>query len=233
MAFLACRWLASRLHVSAILTLQSNAFTVMRYPSCCAQRFCLRAEGAILQHLLSAVSGRGDGHSALSRDLVALWADEYAPALALLKRVFPPGLIRYLNQRKQQPAAVTAAPAAVATAAAAPPAHGTAVQQPAADGAAGRAVAAVQQQQQQQQQQQPTQQPQAGEGQQGAASALASTQQLVAAASAAPGSSADPLQQLTQNGTQQQQQARADASPLEPRYMSPPPNRPGKWCAGG
>ena len=217
---------------SAIMTLQSNAFTAMRYPSCCAQRFSLRAEGAILQHLLSALSGQGDGHSALSRDLVALWADEYAPALALLKRVFPPGLIRYLNQRKQQSAAVTASPAAVATAAAAPPAHGTAAQQPAADGAAGRAVAAAQQQQQQ-----PAQHPQAGEGQQGAASALAATQQLVAAASAAPGPSADPLQQLTQNGAQQQQQqqqqARVDASPLEPRYMSPPPNRPGKWCAGG
>lgn len=33
----------------------------------------------------------------LSQDLVALWADEYGPALALLRRILPGGLIRYLN----------------------------------------------------------------------------------------------------------------------------------------
>ena len=68
----------------------------------CATQFN-RAEGAILTHLLSAVSQRPGMHSVLSRDLVALWADEYSPALALLKRIFPPGLIRFLNQRKQPP----------------------------------------------------------------------------------------------------------------------------------
>ena len=36
----------------------------------------------------------------LSRELVALWADGYDPALALLRRIFPPGLMRYLAQRR-------------------------------------------------------------------------------------------------------------------------------------
>ena len=40
----------------------------------------------------------------LSQDLVGLWADEYGPALALLRRVLPPGLMRYLNVRQEQPA---------------------------------------------------------------------------------------------------------------------------------
>ena len=39
----------------------------------------------------------------LSQDLVALWVDEYGPALSLLRRIFPPGLMRYLNVKKQAP----------------------------------------------------------------------------------------------------------------------------------
>ncbi len=39
----------------------------------------------------------------LSQDLVALWVDEYGPALALMRRIFPPGLMRYLNVRKPAP----------------------------------------------------------------------------------------------------------------------------------
>lgn len=35
----------------------------------------------------------------LSRDLVALLADDYVPAQQLLRRVFPPGLLMYLAQR--------------------------------------------------------------------------------------------------------------------------------------
>ena len=31
------------------------------------------------------------------RELVALWADEYGPALSLLRRIFPVGLVRSLN----------------------------------------------------------------------------------------------------------------------------------------
>jgi len=31
---------------------------------------------------------------------VALWADGYAPALDLMRRCLPPGLMRYLQQRK-------------------------------------------------------------------------------------------------------------------------------------
>ena len=36
----------------------------------------------------------------LSQDLVALWVDEYGPALALMRRIFPPGLMRYLSVKK-------------------------------------------------------------------------------------------------------------------------------------
>ena len=44
-------------------------------------------------------AGRSQGARAqLSRDLVALWADEYGPALELLRHALPPGLMRYLNQ---------------------------------------------------------------------------------------------------------------------------------------
>ena len=40
---------------------------------------------------------QGGQRAKLSRDLVALWADDYAPAMNLLRRVFPPGLLRYLS----------------------------------------------------------------------------------------------------------------------------------------
>ena len=43
------------------------------------------------------------GRGKLSQDLVALWVDEYGPALALMRRIFPPGLMRYLNVRKPAP----------------------------------------------------------------------------------------------------------------------------------
>jgi len=45
-----------------------------------------------------------DPRAKLSRDLVALLADEYKPALDLLQRIYPPGLIQYLNQRPRPPA---------------------------------------------------------------------------------------------------------------------------------
>jgi hypothetical protein len=51
--------------------------------------------------------GRGIAQGArtqLSRDLVALWADEYGPALALLRRTLPAGLMRYLGQPRPRPA---------------------------------------------------------------------------------------------------------------------------------
>ena len=41
-----------------------------------------------------------------------MWADEYSPALALLRRVFPPGLMRFLSSPRPRPAAAPAAPAA-------------------------------------------------------------------------------------------------------------------------
>lgn len=39
----------------------------------------------------------------LSQDLVALWVDEFGPALSLMRRIFPPGLMRYLNVKQQAP----------------------------------------------------------------------------------------------------------------------------------
>ncbi|KAJ3681674.1 hypothetical protein LUZ60_014247 [Juncus effusus] len=56
-------------------------------------------DGALLRHLLHAfflpVSERRD----VSRQLVALWADSYQPALDLLSRILPPGLVAYLHTR--------------------------------------------------------------------------------------------------------------------------------------
>lgn len=56
-------------------------------------------EGAVLHHLHLALFASGVRGS-LSRELVASWADEYGPALALLRRVFPPGLMRFLNTKR-------------------------------------------------------------------------------------------------------------------------------------
>lgn len=39
----------------------------------------------------------------LSQDLVALWGDGCAPAAALLRRVFPPGLLRFLSLGRTSP----------------------------------------------------------------------------------------------------------------------------------
>ena len=41
-----------------------------------------------------------DARAKLSQDLVALWADEFGAALVLLRRIFPPGLMRFLNIRR-------------------------------------------------------------------------------------------------------------------------------------
>ncbi|KAL6517010.1 DnaJ subfamily C grv2 [Orobanche hederae] len=56
-------------------------------------------DGALLRHLLHAfylpAGERRDG----SRQLVALWADSYQPAVDFLSRVLPPGLVAYLHTR--------------------------------------------------------------------------------------------------------------------------------------
>ncbi|KAL0040215.1 hypothetical protein WJX77_000548 [Trebouxia sp. C0004] len=59
-------------------------------------------EGALLSHLLLATTQTG-ARGRLSQDLVALWVDEYGPALALMRRIFPPGLMRYLSVKKPVP----------------------------------------------------------------------------------------------------------------------------------
>jgi DnaJ family protein C protein 13 len=181
----------------------------------------------VLTHLLSALSragGPAEPAAALSRELVSLWADEYAPALGLLKRIFPPGLMRFLNQRRPQPQAQSQAPTQQATAAvvpltaAAPSASAaTGPASPAASGAQGvrqpQAVearlpaveqAAMPAPAQQQQQQPANGQSPAGPGQLGV------------------GTAGGPV---TQQPAQQAQQA---GSPLEQRYLEPqPPPRPG------
>jgi hypothetical protein len=43
---------------------------------------------------------------ALSRELVALWSDDYEPAMLLLKRAFPAGLLRFLRGRRPAPPAL-------------------------------------------------------------------------------------------------------------------------------
>ena len=56
-------------------------------------------DGALLRHLLNAFSLPANERRDVSRQLVALWADSYQPALDLLSRVLPPGLVAYLHTR--------------------------------------------------------------------------------------------------------------------------------------
>ncbi|KAM0969506.1 hypothetical protein TB2_017379 [Malus domestica] len=56
-------------------------------------------DGALLRHLLHAFFLPPGERREVSRQLVALWADSYQPALDLLSRVLPPGLVAYLHTR--------------------------------------------------------------------------------------------------------------------------------------
>ncbi|XP_057768784.1 dnaJ homolog subfamily C GRV2 isoform X2 [Salvia miltiorrhiza] len=56
-------------------------------------------DGALLRHLLHAFYLPAGERRDVSRQLVALWADSYQPALELLSRVLPPGLVAYLHTR--------------------------------------------------------------------------------------------------------------------------------------
>eukprot|EP00951_Prasinocladus_malaysianus_P038223 scaffold417941_cov41-Prasinocladus_malaysianus.AAC.1 len=66
-------------------------------------------EGAFLHHLNSAVFTRGGHRAQLSRDLVALWADDFHSAGVLLRRIFSPGLIRFLGAPRKEPANLSTA----------------------------------------------------------------------------------------------------------------------------
>ncbi|CDP03377.1 unnamed protein product [Coffea canephora] len=56
-------------------------------------------DGALLRHLLHGFYLPAGERREISRQLVALWADSYQPALDLLSRVLPPGLVAYLHTR--------------------------------------------------------------------------------------------------------------------------------------
>ncbi|KAF8389019.1 hypothetical protein HHK36_025704 [Tetracentron sinense] len=56
-------------------------------------------DGALLRHLLHAFYLPTGERREVSRELVALWADSYQPALDLLSRILPPGLVAYLHTR--------------------------------------------------------------------------------------------------------------------------------------
>ncbi|XP_024029794.1 dnaJ homolog subfamily C GRV2 isoform X1 [Morus notabilis] len=56
-------------------------------------------DGALLRHLMHAFFLPAGERREVSRQLVALWADSYQPALDLLSRVLPPGLVAYLHTR--------------------------------------------------------------------------------------------------------------------------------------
>ncbi|KAL8189648.1 hypothetical protein R6Q57_029214 [Mikania cordata] len=58
-------------------------------------------DGALLRHLLSALYLPNGERREVSRQLVGLWADSYEPALDLLSRVLPPGLVAYLHTRSE------------------------------------------------------------------------------------------------------------------------------------
>lgn len=59
-------------------------------------------DGALLRHLLHAFFLPAGERRDVSRQLVALWADSYQPALELLSRVLPPGLVAYLHTRSDE-----------------------------------------------------------------------------------------------------------------------------------
>ncbi|KAK4479174.1 hypothetical protein RD792_014685 [Penstemon davidsonii] len=59
-------------------------------------------DGALLRHLLHAFYLPAGERSDVSQQLVALWADSYQPALNLLSRVLPPGLVAYLHTRPSE-----------------------------------------------------------------------------------------------------------------------------------
>ncbi|XP_065848842.1 dnaJ homolog subfamily C GRV2 isoform X1 [Euphorbia lathyris] len=59
-------------------------------------------DGALLRHLLHAFYLPTGEKREVSRQLVALWADSYQPALDLLSRVLPPGLVAYLHTRSDE-----------------------------------------------------------------------------------------------------------------------------------
>ncbi|KAL9993140.1 putative DnaJ domain, armadillo-like helical, GYF domain 2, Chaperone J-domain superfamily [Helianthus debilis subsp. tardiflorus] len=58
-------------------------------------------DGALLRHLFSALFHLNGERREVSRQLVGLWADSYEPALDLLSRVLPPGLVAYLHTRSE------------------------------------------------------------------------------------------------------------------------------------
>ncbi|AQL05347.1 DnaJ homolog subfamily C GRV2, partial [Zea mays] len=59
-------------------------------------------DGALLRHLLNAFFLPAGEQRDVSRQLVALWADSYQPALDLLSRILPPGLVAYLHTRSDE-----------------------------------------------------------------------------------------------------------------------------------
>ncbi|GMH45130.1 hypothetical protein BSKO_13087 [Bryopsis sp. KO-2023] len=68
-------------------------------------------EGALLHHLFAALFGKGPRNK-LGRELVALWATDHPPSMDLLKRIFPPGLMRFLSQPLPAHPPASVAPAA-------------------------------------------------------------------------------------------------------------------------
>ncbi|GAX72903.1 hypothetical protein CEUSTIGMA_g358.t1 [Chlamydomonas eustigma] len=60
------------------------------------------AEGAVLTHLHRALFSASGSQAQLSRQLIACWCDEHPASLALMRRTFPPGLVRFLNVSRQQ-----------------------------------------------------------------------------------------------------------------------------------
>lgn len=59
-------------------------------------------DGALLRHMLHAFFLPAGERREVSRQLVALWADSHQPALDLLSRVIPPGLVAYLHTKPDE-----------------------------------------------------------------------------------------------------------------------------------
>ncbi len=59
-------------------------------------------DGALLRHLVHAFYLPAGERREVSRQLVALWADAHQPAVDLLSRILPPGLVAYLHTRPSE-----------------------------------------------------------------------------------------------------------------------------------
>eukprot|EP00854_Cymbomonas_tetramitiformis_P001459 gene1459-2082_t len=89
--------------LAAVAQLGRPLFALFAHPApnaAAPMRDAALREGALLPHLQIALFDPPGDRRELSRNLIALWVDSYAPSLQLLKRTLPPGLVAHLLSEK-------------------------------------------------------------------------------------------------------------------------------------